>query len=221
MQRNIKIQVDHREKASATYELLLQTRFEIELCHLQWGDYRINDLILVERKEAADQARGLKSCAGRPVFLLEGNPCNTGFCIDRRAVRGALISLQTLWHLPVVRSRDPSETVEILTIIVNQNFRCEEGLPRPGYRPRRLLTRQLYFLQGLPGIGPVRARQLLECFGTVSGVLQAPVEALAKVPGIGDDTAAKIRRVLDTDVGFSNGSGKIQPISVLADNVNT
>lgn len=221
MQRKIKIQVDHREKASPTFGLLLQTPFEIELCHLRWGDYVINDLVIIERKEAADflisiidgrlfrQAKGLKSCPGRPVFLLEGDPYGTQIQINPRAIQGTLISIQTTWSLPIIHSRNPAESVEIFSVIANQQPKFEEAVARPGYRPRRLTTKQLYFLQGLPGIGPARARQLLECFGSVNRVLQAPVEELAKVPGIGGGTAAKIRQVLDTEVSFASGSGKI------------
>jgi len=41
----------------------------------------------------------------------------------------------------------------------------------------------------LEGIGPVRVRQLLECFGDAAKVLQANRSALVRVKGIGDDLA--------------------------------
>ncbi len=49
---------------------------------------------------------------------------------------------------------------------------------RSGYRPRKLASRQLYILQGLPGIGPQIAKRLLKRFGSVSKALMAPVERL-------------------------------------------
>lgn len=41
-------------------------------------------------------------------------------------------------------------------------------------------------------VGPVRLRQLLAQFGNAASVLQAPVNALRRVPGIGDETAEAI-----------------------------
>jgi DNA excision repair protein ERCC-4 len=40
-------------------------------------------------------------------------------------------------------------------------------------------------LQALPGIGPKRAKALLDRFGSVKAVLNASSEALAGVPGMG------------------------------------
>ena len=51
-------------------------------------------------------------------------------------------------------------------------------------------------LDGVPGIGPARRRRLLKHFGSVEGILRAPVEDLAALPGIGASLAQRIRRVL-------------------------
>ena len=50
----------------------------------------------------------------------------------------------------------------------------------------------LLVLNLLEGIGPVRVRQLLECFGDAAKVLQANRSALVRVKGIGDDLAGTI-----------------------------
>ena len=50
----------------------------------------------------------------------------------------------------------------------------------------------LVVLNLLEGIGPVRVRQLLECFGDAAKVLQANRSALVRVKGIGDDLAGTI-----------------------------
>jgi excinuclease UvrABC nuclease subunit len=52
---------------------------------------------------------------------------------------------------------------------------------------------QSRILQGLPGVGPERARRLLDRFGTIEAVIAAPAEGLAAVPGIGKGTAEGIR----------------------------
>jgi DNA processing protein len=50
----------------------------------------------------------------------------------------------------------------------------------------------------IEGLGPVRARQLLDHFGEAPAILQAPRSQLARVRGIGEDTAEAIVRWEET-----------------------
>ena len=52
----------------------------------------------------------------------------------------------------------------------------------------------LVVLNLLEGIGPIRTRQLLEFFGVATKVLEAPLAALRRLKGIGDDLASTIRQ---------------------------
>ena len=71
------------------------------------------------------------------------------------------------------------------------------ALSRPGYRPKGKRARQLFMLQGLPGVGPGRAARLLERFGSVQAVTAASATDLAAVEGFGETTAARIRWALE------------------------
>jgi excinuclease ABC subunit C len=51
----------------------------------------------------------------------------------------------------------------------------------------------------LPGIGPERAQQLLEKFGTVEKVMMASSDDLQTLEGIGPKTASGIRDVLQEE----------------------
>jgi excinuclease ABC subunit C len=44
----------------------------------------------------------------------------------------------------------------------------------------------------VPGIGPVKRRQLLKEFGSIQGVRDAGEEAIAKLPGFNPDSARKL-----------------------------
>ena len=78
---------------------------------------------------------------------------------------------------------------------------CIDVVPlRGGYRPKRLKSKQLYILQGLPKIGPKLVKKLLRHFKSVSKVMNASVRALTEVDGIGKISAERIREVLDTEV---------------------
>ncbi|MDJ0976160.1 MAG: helix-hairpin-helix domain-containing protein, partial [Planctomycetota bacterium] len=51
-------------------------------------------------------------------------------------------------------------------------------------------------LDGIPGLGPVRRKRLLDQFGSVANLKVAPFEDLAAVPGVGERLARLIRERL-------------------------
>jgi excinuclease ABC subunit C len=61
-----------------------------------------------------------------------------------------------------------------------------------GHRKARDLARRESFLEEIPGLGPVRRRELLKAFGGLQGLRQASVEDLAKVRGISRNLAERI-----------------------------
>lgn len=64
---------------------------------------------------------------------------------------------------------------------------------RRGYRQGVKRKKQLFILQGLPGVGSERAARLLDVFGSVEAVVTATSEELQSVAGIGKHIAEKIR----------------------------
>ena len=117
------------------------------------------------------------------------------------AIKGALISTQTIWHVPIIFSRTKEDSGDILLMISRQIGVCIDVVTlRGGYRPKRLKSKQLYILQGLPEIGPKLAKRLLRHFKSVSKVMNASVRALTEVDGIGKISAERIRKVLDAEV---------------------
>jgi ERCC4-type nuclease len=105
-----------------------------------------------------------------------------------------------VWNVPVVYSRSVEDSIELMLIMAHQFKRLSSVMPlRSGYRPRRISTRQLYVLQGFPGIGPHLAKRLLNHFGSVAAVLGASTETLKGVKGVGRATAETIRKVLDAE----------------------
>jgi DNA excision repair protein ERCC-4 len=208
----MKITVDYREKASGLIDLLRCENVRIEVRKVSFGDYVINDAITIERKTARDflislidgrlfnQLSNLKKYCIHPILLIEGNPFKTGLDFDEMAIRGALISTQAIWYVPIIYSRGKEETKGIILMIGRQDEAYMDVIPlRGGYRPRRLKSRQLFVLQGLPRVGPTAAKRLLEHFKSVSRAMNAPVEDLIQVEGIGRISAEKIREVLDTE----------------------
>lgn len=69
-------------------------------------------------------------------------------------------------------------------------------LRRVERKPKRLTSRRLFLLQGLPGVGPAIARRLLCQYGSVESVIAADEAALTAVRGLGPYKAARIREVV-------------------------
>lgn len=70
--------------------------------------------------------------------------------------------------------------------------------PEPGSCSAR--GRSLLALTLVPGLGPVRITRLIESLGSVDAALGATSARLARVPGIGDKTAANIARNLHRSI---------------------
>jgi Fanconi anemia group M protein len=208
----MKISVDYREKASGLLELLKREDVEVEIKKISYGDYLINDSITIERKTARDflisiidgrlfnQLSNLRRYCINPILLIEGDPFDTDLAFDHTAIKGALISTQAIWYIPTVSSRSKKDTRDIFLMIGRQEQACMDVVPlRGGYRPKRLKSRQLFILQGLPKVGPTVAKRLLTHFRSVSGVMNATVEELMEVEGLGRISAGNIREVLDSE----------------------
>lgn len=114
--------------------------------------------------------------------------------LRREAIQGALLHIGLFIGLTVLRSHSPQETVQLFRYAALQGLSAARGsLPRAGRRPKDKAALQHYILQGLPGIGPERARRLLEHFGSVEAVLTAKPEAQQRLPGIGRQVAQAMR----------------------------
>ncbi|HHT9114646.1 MAG TPA: helix-hairpin-helix domain-containing protein, partial [Candidatus Wunengus sp. YC65] len=144
------------------------------------------------------QASRLKRYAEVQLMIIEGTDLfYTGYEIDPQAVKGAIVSLSISWQIPLVFSKSPDGTAEILVMAGIQDVKCrDEILKRAGRRPRRLQTTKLFMLQGLPGIGPRIAKRMLEHFGSVEKVITASEHELSCVEGIGRKKASMIREVV-------------------------
>lgn len=205
MDQNITILADYREKLSGIPDLLLSLGIETSVCQLRAGDYLINERILVERKTKDDfvssliQNRLFSQCSALKrnsyhhfLLIIEGNPYNTDHDISREAVKGALLSISLSWQIPIVYTKNAEETAQLLVMAARQYLQDKLPLLRKGYKPKRNRKRQLYFLQGLPLIGPKNANELLEHFGTIENIMKATEKELIKVHGIGKERAMKI-----------------------------
>lgn len=127
------------------------------------------------------QAPKLARCPHRPVILLEGPRPARMPDVHPHALKGAMVSLAVMWRLPVLCARNPEDSLRILRFLADQLGTSDDGgLKRYDRKPKRLASRKLYMLQGLPGVGPALAHRLLLEFGSVEKVVTANEEALMR-----------------------------------------
>jgi DNA excision repair protein ERCC-4 len=206
------VQADHREGNATTFELLRASlEFDLALTHLKLGDYLVDGRLLFERKTLTDfvqaivsgrlftQAARLSTSTLHAAIILEGTSRDLADCGMRwEAIQGALITVTLCYGIPVLRTRVPEETVRTMLFAARQTRRLAAGaLPRPGYRPRGRHARQLFILQGFPGVGPERARRLLRRFGSIRAIAEADADELRAVEGIGEQVAAVLQSYLE------------------------
>jgi len=179
--------VDHREAKSGIVEYfkkMKETTYSFGC--LPVGDYLVDNQLLFERKTVRDfavslvdgrlfnQALRLLSSPYRSIFVLEGTVSNLqALGMRRESIQGAIISLTVLLGIPLLRSLSLEETARLISYTSMQMQRDTRGaINRAGYRPRGKRKQQLYILQGLPGIGPARAEELLKTFGSIQAVVR-------------------------------------------------
>lgn len=204
----VAIIADDREAGSGVVEALRRLgQVDVQVQRLTVGDYFVDDHLLVERKTFKDlavsiidgrlfrQAIRLANASYIPMLIIEGSRRELDqMRIRREALQGALINVSLILGIPVLRSQHPYETAQLILMANRQVDTVSRGaIQRHGYRPKGKLRRQLFVLQSLPGIGPKRADQLLDRFGSVSAVITASTEQLAAVDSIGKKTAENIK----------------------------
>jgi Fanconi anemia group M protein len=205
-----RLDVDHSEHQAALLDAVRRGgAFDVQMVRLQTGDYLIDDEVLIERKTIADfatsladgrlfpQASRLAHSPHRSILLIEGPTPASVPAIHPHAIEGALVSLAAMWRLPVLHSIDPDHSARILQLLAKQASKPrQQTLRRFDRKPKRLASRRLFVLQGLPGVGPALAHRLLARLGSVEGVITAGAGALTQVRGLGPKKAARIRQLV-------------------------
>jgi len=206
-----RIVCDHRERPSGVpAALATHPNVDLTIHRLRLGDYRVNDTLIVERKTLTDFAQSVRDGRlfaqasrltrverARPCLILEGTRIkHWSAALPRSAIQGALITVTLVFGLPVLRSSSPEETADLILYAADQLHRRTTRPPhRYGYHPKGINRQQIFLLQAIPEIGPLKAERLLNAFGSPAGVANATAKDLEVVEGIGPSAADKIHRV--------------------------
>jgi ERCC4-type nuclease len=125
--------------------------------------------------------------------------------MKRKAVQGSLIHLTVFLGIPVLRSKNLSETLYLLFSIGKQLKKYPYPRSKaaifknPEFKIDHSQREKIIFLQNLPGIGINKAISLLDTFGSIDKILTAEVSELEKTKGIGSRLANNIYDLIHTN----------------------
>ena len=209
MDKQVIIYADNRENNKVTE--ILKHRCDLRQKQLAVADYLLSKRVAVERKTCEDflssmtdgrlfkQLGELKENFRTPVLIIEGNEL---FDSDRKihpnAIRGAIASIATDYCLPIIWTKTPLETAEMLiSIATREQITKNKSVALRGKKKAKSMNhRQEFLVAGLPQISTQTARKLLKHFGSPEKIFAATKEELMEVEGVGPKNAKRIRLVL-------------------------
>ncbi len=218
---NLRIVVDERERKSGIPDLLKSIGLNIEMKTLPIGDYIVAPETIVERKSIRDlmasvfdgrlfdQCSRLKEHFEHPIVLMEGNVDEIEEITENPLIfYGALSTVVIDFKIPVIPTPSAAHTAKLLVSMCSR-----KDVPKGPYlkkikKSSDLEKQQLSVLCSLPGIGEKFAVRMLTKFGTPLKVFGATTAELAKVEGLGEARAKKIKKTLDTKSKFLKASNQ-------------
>lgn len=210
----LQVTIDDREPFSLEEEFRKTGNMIICRQRMATGDYLLDSDLLVERKTIPDfchsikdgrlfnQAKLLAMSPVPAVYILEGKNRqfkDTDF--SRQAIQSILISLSLSFRLPIIKTRDFQESVQVMLQCFKQL--TKDRLDDQRFFPKSLRRKnpplhvqKVQILEGFPGVGVDRADRLLTKFGSLHAVFTAEKEELLNVPGLGEKTVDRFIKIL-------------------------
>ncbi len=206
---DIRIVIDERERKSGIPKLLRAIGVNVEVKTLPIGDYIVSHETVVERKSIHDfissifdgrlfdQCNRLKEHFKFPIILLEGNVDEIESITENPLVfYGALSTIAVDFKIPVIPTPNASHTAKLLVSLSSRKESIKGPLLKKIKKSNNIQKQQLIVLCSLPGIGEKTAIRMLEKFGTPLKALSSSTKDLAKIPGLGESRAKKIKKML-------------------------
>ena len=206
---DLRIIIDERERKSGIPKLLKDIGVNVEIKTLPIGDYIVSHETVVERKSINDliasifdgrlfdQCNRLKEHFQFPIILLEGNVDEIESITENPLVfYGALSTIAVDFKIPIIPTPNASHTAKLLVSLSSRKESIKGPLLKKIKKSNDIQKQQLIVLCSLPGIGEKTAIRMLEKFGTPLKALSSSTKDLAKIPGLGESRAKKIKKML-------------------------
>ena len=206
----LRIVVDERERKSGIPDLLRAVGINIEMKTLQIGDYIVAPETVVERKSIKDlissvfdgrlfdQCNRLKEHFQFPIILMEGNVDEIIEITENPLVfYGAVSSVALDFKIPIIATPSADHTAKLLISMCSRKDIPKGPFLKKIKKSNDIQRQQLVALSSLPGVGEKLSVRMLEKFGSPLKVFNASSTELAKVEGLGNARAKKIKKMLE------------------------
>lgn len=206
----VTVLADHREKNNKVVKELIDLGLSVRTVQLTSADYVISGTVGVELKKVPDfvssiidgrllqQAQELKKNFVKAIIIIEGEEdIYSVRNIHPNAVRGMLASLVLDFHLPLLYTKNSQETASLLAVMAKREQDKSRDFSYHDRKPRSIQEQMEFIVSSLPAIGPVNAIKLLDHFGSLKNLVNAPKEELTKVDGIGGKTAERLLQLFE------------------------
>jgi DNA excision repair protein ERCC-4 len=218
---SLRIVVDERERKSGIPDLLRAIGVNLEVKTLPVGDYIVAPETIVERKSISDlissvfdgrlfdQCNRLKEHFAHPVILMEGNVDEIEHIVENPLVfYGAVSSIAIDFKIPIIPTPSAAHTAKLLISMCSRKEVTRGPFLKKIKKSDDLQRQQMSVLCSLPGIGEKLAIRMLQKFGSPSRTLNASFTELAKVEGLGEARAKKIKQMLEQQSKFKKESNQ-------------
>jgi len=212
---NLRIIVDERERKSGIPDLLKAVGLNLEMNTLPIGDYIVAPETVVERKSIRDllssvfdgrlfdQCSRLKEHFQNPIILMEGNVDEIEEIADNPLIfYGAISTVVIDFKIPIIPTPSAMHSAKLLVSMCSRKESPKGPYLKKIKKSTDLEKQQLSSLCSLPGVGEKFAVRMLEKFGTPLKVFTATTSELAKVEGLGEARAKKIKKILESESKF-------------------
>ncbi len=209
-ENKVLILVDYREKGSPVIKQLLEQGINVKLEMLNSADFILSHNCGVEFKTTQDfvnsiidgriieQMKKLKQKFEKPVLIIEGEEDIYSLRnIHPNSIRGMIAAITTGYGIPIIRSKNAEDTAGILFSIANREQNKDSSFNIHFTKPGSIEEQLEFIVSSLPNIGPQLAKELLSVFGSVKNIINANIEDLSKVKGIGDKTARQLKDLIE------------------------
>ncbi|MBD3189207.1 MAG: DEAD/DEAH box helicase [Candidatus Heimdallarchaeota archaeon] len=206
----IKIIVDSRETKSGIARELADLTVDIEIETLSVADFILSSRVGVERKDAADftdsiidgrlfpQLIALKRNYELPILIIEGETIYGHRAINPEALRGAIASIIINFDIKIIWTRHIKDTARYLKTIARKEQEYVDRTPviRTEKAPIETSELQEFIVAGFPDINAVLAKRLMTKFQTIENFVNAPMDELKAIKGIGAKKAKQIKELI-------------------------
>jgi len=218
---SLRIVVDERERKSGIPDLLKAVGVNLEVKTLPIGDYIVAPETIVERKSVSDlissifdgrlfdQCNRLKEHFAHPIILMEGNVEEIEQIVENPLVfYGAVASVAIDFKIPIIPTPSATHSAKLLISMCSRKDASKGPFLKKIKKSDDVQRQQLSVLCSLPGIGEKLAIRMLEKFGSPSRTINASLADLAKVDGLGEARAKRIKQMLEKESKFRKESNQ-------------